>query len=90
MDITQRRAGRERHIFRRREEPSIGELVQQVRCEHRWLIFAMTTGSTGFEFRRCPRCGKNAWVGPEGPVELQAVLKVLARDSGRGLWRSDS
>jgi hypothetical protein len=81
MDITQLGAGSERNIFRRREEPSISELVQQGRCEHRWLIFAMAAGSTGFEFRRCPRCGKNAWVGPEGPVELHDVLRVLA--SGR-------
>ena len=87
MDVTQLEADLELGAFRRRQEPSIGELVLQERCEHRWLVFSMNAGSTGFEFRRCPRCGKNAWIGPEGPVELKDVLTVLARGRGRGFWR---
>ena len=85
MDVTQSGAESE-HTFRRRVEPSVGELVHQGRCEHHWMIFSMKSGSTGFEFRQCPRCGKKAWVGPEGPIELHDVLKVLAHGHGRGAW----
>jgi hypothetical protein len=77
MDVEQLRARPVPSHFRRREQPTVGELVYQSHCNHRWVTFAMAAGSTGLEFRRCPRCGKKAWVGPEGPVALDEVLRVL-------------
>lgn len=77
MDVEELRAGPVLRHFRRREQPTVGQLEYQSHCEHKWVTFAIAAGSIGFEFRRCPRCDKKAWVGPEGPVGLQEVLRVL-------------
>jgi hypothetical protein len=51
----------------------------QGRCAHAWVKITTASASGGFEFRRCSRCGMNSWLGPDGPVALDHVLKVLSR-----------
>jgi hypothetical protein len=89
MAVNGRQGLGSRHV-NRREEPSIGELVMQQKCEHRWIVLAMAAGSSPFEFRHCPRCGKQSWIGPDGPVELDAVLRVVARAESHRPGRSAS
>jgi hypothetical protein len=88
MSVNERGEGVGSSRFTRREEPSISELVTQQKCEHRWMVLAMAAGSSPFEFRHCPRCGKRTWLGPAGPVELHDVLRVVARAEDQRPGRS--
>jgi hypothetical protein len=62
----------------------------QRNCQHVWVTITTTSGAGGFVFRHCSRCGMNSWLGPQGPVTLDEVLKELSLTRVRGGARGNA